>query len=194
MIAIINCGANINSILFALNRLGKAAVLTDDPELIIKASHVILPGVGAAPAAMATLKQADLLPIIPALTQPVLGICLGMQLLYESSAEGEVSVLNIAPGKVQRLRPQPAAVIPHMGWNQLDFQSDSPLLKGINQGSYVYFTHSYAAPINEATVAVTDYYQPFTALMQWRNFFGAQFHPEKSGEVGSRILENFLGL
>lgn len=192
-VAIINSGgANIASILFALERLNVIAKLTSDATEIKKASHVILPGVGAAKIAMENLQQLKLIDTIRSLTQPVLGICLGMQLLYEFSEEGNVPCLGVVKGNIAKLQPQPQLTIPHMGWNTLKMVGQSPLFKNIEDSSYVYFVHSYAAPITNATIAATNYNQNFTAAMQQENFFGTQFHPERSGEVGSKILYNFI--
>jgi glutamine amidotransferase len=168
MIAIIDSGgANIASVRFALERLGVAAELTADPAVIAGAERVILPGVGAAPAAMAQLGSAGLVECIRGLTQPVLGICLGM------------------------------LTVPHMGWNRLnppDGAAGHPLLDGIEPGAHVYFVHGYAAPVSENTVAACSYGMDFTALVAHGNFMGAQFHPERSGPIGARILQNFVSL
>ncbi len=196
MIAIIKaCGANFASVEFALQRLGKASVLTTDPETIQAASHVILPGVGTASQAMQQLQQLQLISVIKKLTQPVLGICLGMQILYTHSAEGEIDCLDILPGNVLPLRQCQGLPIPHMGWNQLNISATaSPLLKSIANGSYVYYVHSYAAKLGEFTEAATQYGETFSAVVGYRNFYGTQFHPERSGSIGAKILENFLEL
>jgi glutamine amidotransferase len=197
MIAIIaGCGTNITSVQFALERLGAAAILTTDAAQIKSAERVILPGVGTAKHAMQQLRELNLLEVIRGLTQPVFGICLGMQLLYESSEEGgDVPCLGVVPNQVKAFPPLPGLIVPHMGWNQLQFpQKLHPLLQGVSSSDYVYFVHSFAAPVDEYTIAVTDYGVPFTAMVQKDNFFGAQFHPERSGKVGRRILENFLNL
>jgi glutamine amidotransferase len=187
-------GANIASLQFALERLDVRSAVTADAAQIRAASHVILPGVGAAADAMARLRQSGLDSVIPTLRQPVLGICLGMQLLYESSQEGEARCLGIIPGRALRFPPAAARPVPHMGWNTLDIRRPCALLAGLADGDYAYFVHSYALEVSEATVASTDYGAPFSACVQWRNFYGAQFHPERSAAVGSRLLENFLAI
>lgn len=195
MIAIVNNGgANITSVQFALARLGAVAKLTIDANEIKSASHVILPGVGAAAHAMKKLEQLNLIETLQSLTQPVLGICLGMQLLYEASAEGEVACLGIVPGIIKKLNPQPRLTIPHMGWNTIKIRPEAVLFKGLSHNSYVYFIHSYAAPVTTVTTAVTDYNQEFSAAMQYKNFYATQFHPERSGIIGEIILKNFLEL
>jgi glutamine amidotransferase len=194
MIVIVDTGANLVSIFSSLERLGMTAKLTRDAGEIKSASHVILPGVGTAKVAMEKIKELGLFDTLRSLTQPVFGICLGMQLLYEFSEEGHVSCLGIVPEKVKKLQAQPGLAVPHMGWNQIIFSKDSPLFKGIKNNSDVYYVHSYAPPVNEATCAITHYGQDFTAITQKDNFFGVQFHPERSGKVGERIIKNFLEL
>ena len=198
MIAIIDSGgANIASVTFALERCGATATLTTDAEMIASADKVILPGVGAAPVAMAQLQKAGLVDCICGLTQPVLGICLGMQLLFERSEEGDTALLGLIPGTVGAFQPAPGLSIPHMGWNRLlptAGAAANPLLKGIDDGAHVYFVHSYFAPVSGDTVAACRYGADFTALVAHGNFMGAQFHPERSGPIGARILQNFLEL
>jgi glutamine amidotransferase len=194
-VAIIDSGgANIASLQFALERLGVSSRLTADPGELRAASRVLLPGVGAAGDAMRRLELLGLVDVIPRLEQPVLGICLGMQLLYESSAEGDVDCLGIVPGRVERFVPAAGLTVPHMGWNQVEPTAPSPLLAGVQGGDYLYFVHSYRAPIGPDSVASCDYGGPFTAVVQRRNFYGTQFHPERSATVGARILANFLEL
>ncbi len=189
MIAIIEgCGNNVASLQFALERLGVDSQLTADPEVIKQASHVILPGVGHAQYAMQKLNACGLVEVIRNLKQPVLGICLGMQLLYEASAESDLPCLGIIPGKIQRLPQKLGYSIPHMGWNNLNITSTTSLANK----SYVYFVHSYAAPITAHTVAVTHYTAAFTAMVHYRNFIGMQFHPERSGAAGEKLLMNFI--
>ncbi len=191
MIAIINSGvANISSVVFALQRLGIAAEVTTDHRVITNASQVILPGVGAAQTAMKNLKDLNLISLIPTLKQPVLGICLGMQLLYEASEEGDVACLGVIPGKIKKLVGKDL-IIPHMGWNTLALQKKSPLLEGIPGDAYVYFVHSYCASVSDQTLALTHYGQDFSSIVQQDNFYAMQFHPERSGEIGERLLKNF---
>jgi glutamine amidotransferase len=187
-------GANIASLQFALERLNVPSVVSGDPDAIGAASHVILPGVGAAANAMARLRRDGLHDVIPKLRQPVLGICLGMQLLFESSDEGDTQCLGIIPGRARRFTEAPGRPVPHIGWNTVDIGRDSPLLASMGAGDYAYFVHSYALPVTRATVASTQYGAPFTACVEWGNFFGAQFHPERSAAVGARILQNFLAI
>jgi glutamine amidotransferase len=181
MLAIIDgCGSNISSIQFALQRLGVNSQLTRDRAAIQAADQVILPGVGHAQPAMQALQDYQLVDTIRSLNQPVLGICLGMQLLYERSAEGNVDCLGIIPGCVEKLPSE--AILPHMGWNQINNQSSD----------YAYFVHSYAAPVNDYTLATCRYSDTFTAIVAKDNFIGMQFHPEKSAEFGEKLLRDFL--
>jgi glutamine amidotransferase len=187
-------GANIASLQFALERLQVASVVSADETAIRAASHVILPGVGAAADAMSRLRQSRLDALIPLLRQPVLGICLGMQLLFEASQEGDARCLGIIPGRAARLEPSQDRPVPHMGWNTLEIRHPCSLLAGLDHGDYAYFVHSFALGVNAATVATTDYGTPFSACVQWRNFYGTQFHPERSAAVGARLLRNFLAM
>jgi imidazole glycerol-phosphate synthase subunit HisH len=187
-------GANIASLRYALERLGASAEVSADPRRIRAASHVILPGVGAAGDAMARLRAAGLEQVIRDLSQPVLGICLGMQLLHESSAEGDTPCLGVIPGAAARLAEAPSRPVPHMGWNTLEIERPSPLLEGLGPSDYAYFVHSYALPVGPATIASCRYGAAFSACVAWRNFHGAQFHPERSAAAGARLLENFLRL
>ena len=192
MIAIIDgVGCNINSVKYALDRLGRDAVLTKDPEIIKRASHVILPGVGSAGRGMQSLQAMGLVPVIKQLRQPVLGICLGMQLLFNRSLEDDVNCLGILEGDVtpfaKRLLP-----LPHMGWNQLQWSQSSALSVAVPDGSYCYFVHSFKVPVNTTTQATANYIENFAAIVQHDNFYGMQFHPERSGTVGQRLLKNFL--
>ena len=188
------CGANLASLRFALLRLGIDAPVTEDPQRARAASHVILPGVGAAKSAMDRLRAAGFVDVIPALTQPVLGICLGMQLLFSGSDEEQTPCLGVIDGQARRLPQSPALPVPEMGWNQLQLVADSPLLRGVADGAYAYFVHSYAVPTGSYTRASADYGGPFSAVIEQRNFYGTQFHPERSSRVGARILDNFLRL
>jgi glutamine amidotransferase len=189
-------GANIASLRFALERLGASSHLTADPRELRAARRVILPGVGAAADAMARLRALDLVELIPQLTQPVLGICLGMQLLFAGSEEGadgdETECLGIIAERIARLQDRRDLPVPHMGWNQLRVTAESPLTKDVRDGDYVYFVHSYAAPVGPWTLAVTDYGGEFSAAVRHENFYGVQFHPERSARVGSRVIANFL--
>ncbi|MCC7200333.1 MAG: imidazole glycerol phosphate synthase subunit HisH [Gammaproteobacteria bacterium] len=192
VVIIASGGANIASLAFALERLGCTPTLSADASRIRRASHVILPGVGAAADAMSRLAAAGLVDLIPTLTQPVLGICLGMQLLYESSEEGPARCLGIFEGRVSRFQDMPGLTIPHMGWNQLRPRGASPLLEGIADGAYAYFVHSYRMPVQPETIAVTEYGGEFSAVVSRGNFHAAQFHPERSAATGARLLANFL--
>jgi glutamine amidotransferase len=187
-------GANIASLQFAVERLGLPSDLTTDPATLRAATHVILPGVGAAADCMGRLQNAGLVDTIRGLRQPLLGICVGMQLLFDSSEEGNVSCLGILPGRVRRFATRPELPVPHMGWNQLECRGPSPLLADIRQGDHVYFVHSYAVPVSDLTVATASYGDPFTAIVQRGNVYGAQFHPERSAKVGAQLLQNFLRL
>ena len=191
---IANGGANIASLQFALERLDVRSQVSAEPETIRAASHVILPGVGAAADAMARLRRDRLHELLPTLRQPVLGICLGMQLLFEASDEGRTQCLGIIPGRAVRFADAPGRPVPHIGWNTLDIERESALLSGLKAGDYAYFVHSYALPVTGATVASTRYGAPFTACVEHGNFFGAQFHPERSAAVGARVLQNFLAI
>jgi glutamine amidotransferase len=182
---------NIRSVLFALERLGVNAIVTDDPGIIKSARRVVFPGVGEASGAMAYLKERGLDSLIASLTQPVLGICLGMQLMCRHSAEGNTDCLGIFDADVQRFSGQ--AKIPQMGWNTV-YDLKGPLFNGVTPNTWQYFVHSYFAGLSLHTIAKADYIVPFSAALQRDNFYGVQFHPEKSGEAGSRILENFIAL
>jgi glutamine amidotransferase len=186
-------GANIASLKFALARLGRGdALLTADPAVIRAADRVILPGVGAARDAMDRLKAAGLVETIAELTQPLLGICLGMQLLFESSAEDDTDCLGMLPGRAERFVPGPDHTVPHMGWNRVVQTRSSSLFDGIADGAQFYFVHSYALPVSDDTIGSCDYGGSFTAVVQRGNVMGTQFHPERSGSNGARLLENFL--
>lgn len=192
-------GANLASLQHALRRLGTDAAVSKDPARIRAASHVLLPGVGAANDAMVRLRAAGLDVLLPTLKQPVLGICLGMQLLFESSEEsagatGDTPCLGIVPGRVERLAASPERPVPHMGWNQLEVLREDPLFAGISPGEYVYFVHSFAAPVSGETLVATTYGGQFTAAIRRGNFRGVQFHPERSAAVGARLLANFISL
>ena len=196
MIAIIDYKAgNIRSVENALKRLGAEYVLTADPEMIRRADHVILPGVGEASSAMKALESTGLAPVIKSLTQPVLGICIGMQLMCASSEEGDTECLGIFTSKVTRFPETPGVKIPHTGWDTISGLR-GPLFRNIPEDSFVYYVHSYSAGIFlDQTVAATEYAGVrFSGALQRDNFFGTQFHPEKSGPVGAEILKNFIEL
>ena len=185
-------GANIASLQAALARLGAASVVTTDHATIRQGARVLLPGVGSAHNAMLRLRGAGLDQLIPTLRQPLLGICLGMQLLFERSEEGPVNCLGVIPGAIGKLKFEPGKPVPHMGWNQMTMVRDDPLLDGVSSLDHVYFVHSFFAPTSGATVAITDYGVALTSVARHENFCGTQFHPERSGVVGARILANFL--
>lgn len=192
-VAIIKYNAgNIRSVDHALKRLGVSAMITDDPEQIKAADKVIFPGVGEAVSTMAYLRERELDKLIAGLTQPVLGICLGQQLMCRWSEEGDTECIGIFDQLVKRFR-EDGQKVPHMGWNSLD-QVKGKLFNTRLQGVYVYFVHSYYVPACENTTAICNYMLPFSAAMQSGNFYATQFHPEKSGEPGQMILSNFLEL
>ena len=191
-IVIINYGAgNIQSIMFAIERLGFKAVLSNNPEEILAADKVIFPGVGEASSAMTKLRESGLDSLIPKLKQPVLGICLGMQLMCNSSEEGNTKGLGIFDVDVIKFTSK--VKVPQMGWNQIyDLKSD--LFNGISENEFMYLVHSFYAPNCDEAIATTDYELEYASALQKNNFYGTQFHPEKSGAVGEKILENFLKL
>ncbi len=192
MIAIIDYNAgNIQSVRFALNRLGIEPVLTNDTEQLQKAEKIIFPGVGEAGTAMKFLKEKNLDKLIPQLTQPILGICLGLQLLCQHSEESNTDCLGVFPVKVRKFNP--VLKVPHIGWNTI-FNLKSPLFEDCSEDSYEYYVHSYFAEIGENTIAETEYINPFSAALKKNNFYAVQFHPEKSSRVGEKILKNFLAL
>lgn len=197
--------ANLSSVKFAVERLGFEALITDDIALIKQAEKVILPGVGNAKHAMENIKAKGLLETIQGLKQPVLGFCLGMQLMASSSVEGTAShadeeqtssdevidCLGLIPTEINALQAD-GLRLPHMGWNTLTSVSDHPVFNGISEGDYFYFVHSFAAPVSEYTVASCEYGSKFSAAIAKDNFIGCQFHPERSGALGSKIIKNFL--
>lgn len=187
-------GANIASLQFALERLGATSVFTRDAEVIRRASHVILPGVGAATDAMARLTAAGLVDVVRGLSQPVLGICLGMQLLAEHSEEDRADCIGIIDGTARRLDASPDAPVPNMGWCAISDRVEHPLLEGIDNGAWFYFVHSYALPPADYTIATAEHDNAFTAVLARDNFCATQFHPERSSTAGARLLANFLTL
>ena len=193
-IVIVDTGvANLASVRFAFDRLGITSVISDEANVITSADRVLIPGVGAAPFAMQKINQKGLTPILKSLSQPVIGICLGMQLIFETLEEGgkPIKGLGLVPGTVSTLdtRGQPS---PHMGWNTLHRVKDDPILSGINDNDYAYFVHSFAAKVSDITVASSDYGTEFSAIVRHENVYGCQFHPERSSQVGAKVLENFL--
>ncbi len=186
---------NTASVRFALERLGATVRLTDDPGAVVEAERLILPGVGAAAYAMARLSALGLVDPIRAFPRPLLGVCLGQQLLFETSEEGEpVPLLGLIPGAVRRLEPGKDLTVPHMGWSRLSAVRDDPLLEGVEDGAYVYFVHGFVCPDGPATIARADYGRPIPAVVRSANRWGCQFHPERSAAAGARILRNFLEL
>lgn len=184
-------GANIASVLHALRRLGVEPQFSADATAISKADRVLLPGVGAAGRAMEILRSHGLADVIRSLKQPVLGICLGMQLLFESSEEDETDMLGLIPARLKRFVPSDKYRVPHMGWNTIESIRPDPLADSF-QGEWFYFVHSYAAPIGNWTLASSNHGQAFSALVRQENFYGAQFHPERSAAAGARLLSGFL--
>ena len=193
-VAIIDAGgANLGSVRYALERLGVHPAVARDADALDGAERIVLPGVGAARPAMALLRERGFDAALRASQVPVLGICLGMQLLYEGSEEGDVACLGVVPGQVLRMAPAPGARMPHMGWNTLQATADAdPLLQGIDDGSAAYFVHGYAAPVSVHSVAIAAHGQPFCAVVRRGPYCGAQFHPERSAATGARLLANFL--
>lgn len=183
---------NVFSVDCALRRLGVEPIVTDNVEQLRRADKVVFPGVGEASSAMAYLRSRHLDELIRSLTQPVIGICIGQQLLCRNSEEGNTECIGVFDTSVKRFSEAPEVKVPEMGWNTIKPLVDNPLLKGIDENSYVYYVHSYYVPVCDDTIAVTDYSLPFSAAMNKDNFYATQFHPEKSGGVGELILKNFL--
>lgn len=197
MIAIIDYDTgNLRSVTNALNRIGAEPIVTSDPAVITKADHVILPGVGHAAKALDSLRSRGLEPVIKSLRQPLLGICVGMQILCRHTDEGDVDGLGIFDSRVRRFTPSPDDKIPHIGWNTIN-NLESKLFKDINPGSFVYYVHSYRADLCPDTIATTRYGRAqtlYSAALKYEQFYGTQFHPEKSGDIGETILRNFISL
>lgn len=194
MIGIIKYQAgNLTSVSNALKRLDADYFISDEPEELEKADGIIFPGVGHAGAAMDDLQSRNLDVWLKNTSKQVLGICLGMQLLYESSEEGDTKTLGLIPGRLKKF-DSTRAKVPHMGWNQFEPKLDHPLIKGIGHTQFLYYVHGYFAPVNKHTLATCNYINNFAAVVAKDNFMGVQFHPEKSGQVGSLLLQNFLDL
>jgi glutamine amidotransferase len=193
-IAIIKYNAgNVASVMYGLDRIGQLYKWTDDPEEIKNADKVIFPGVGEASTAMAYLKERGLDTMIKGLKQPVLATCIGMQLLCKHSEEGNVDCIGVFDVEVKKFQSKDLK-IPHVGWNSITAKGDNPLMEGLKEDEFVYFVHSFYAPINAHTTAVCEYVQPFSAMLHKDNFYAAQFHAEISGKAGEQILKNFLAL
>jgi len=195
-VTVLTYGAgNVASVQFALERLGATVRLTADPAAIADAERLILPGVGAAGYAMSRLHGLALVEPIRAFARPLLGVCLGQQLLFDSSDEGgAVDMLGLIPGQVRMLEPGPRLPVPHMGWSRLSRLRDDPLLEGVEDGAWAYFVHGFVCPDGPATLARADYGGPVPAVVRTGNRWGCQFHPERSAAAGARILKNFLEL
>jgi imidazole glycerol-phosphate synthase subunit HisH len=185
-------GANLGSVRYALRRLGVEATLTGDPHTIRNADRVILPGVSTAAMVMGRLRELGLVDTLRTLDKPLLGVCVGMQLLFEHSEEDDTPCLGLLPGRVVKLPVGEGVRVPHMGWNTLRRQRATSLTNGIDENSYAYFVHSYAAPVTDDCLASTQHGSPFAAIVQRDNVAGAQFHPERSAVVGATLLKNFL--
>ena len=193
-IAIIKYNAgNVASVMYALDRIGMNYSWTDEEEEIRAADKVIFPGVGEASTAMAYLREKQLDRLIPSLKQPVLATCIGMQLLCKHSEENDTTCMGVFDVAIKRFQSADLK-IPHVGWNSIEAQGQNDLMKGLSPSEYVYFVHSFYAPVNPYTTAVCDYVQPFSAMLKKDNFYAAQFHAEISGQAGQRIIENFLAL
>ncbi|QHB17219.1 imidazole glycerol phosphate synthase subunit HisH [Mannheimia pernigra] len=191
-LVIIDTGcANLSSVKFAFDRLGIQAEISRDLNKIQSADKLLLPGVGTAIAAMKNLHDRKLIETIQNATQPMLGICLGMQLMTEFSSEGEVTTLGLISGNTERL-PNTGLPLPHMGWNKVNYAKDHPLFHGIEQGSHFYFVHSFGVLPNKNTIATCNYGVDFSAAIASKNFYGVQFHPERSGAAGAKLLWNFV--
>lgn len=194
-VAVVKLGVgNTASVMFALERLGAEALLTDSPARIAEAERVILPGVGAAAYAMDVIGKRGLGDVLKAFPRPLLGICLGQQLLFEASEEGDAEGLARVPGRVRRMIAPKGAVLPHMGWSWVARLRDDPLFEGVDDGAYFYFVHSFECPLGPHAIASAHYGAPFAAAIGAGNIHGCQFHPERSGAAGARLIRNFLSL
>lgn len=187
--------ANLASVSYAFERLGVSALISDEADIIQSAARVVLPGVGSAPFAMRNIEAKQLKPVLCGLSQPVIGICLGMQLLFETLEEGGETVngLGLVKGAVTELNTGDLPS-PHMGWNTLEPIKTDPLLRDVKTGDFAYFVHSFAAPVSEATLVQAEYGSPFSAIVRQENVWGCQFHPERSSKTGAQILKNFLDI
>jgi len=185
-------GSNIGSVRYALQRLGIEAELTGDVAAIRAADRVILPGVGAAAVCMARLRELELVDTLRTLESPLLGVCVGVQLLFAHSEEDDTPCLGLLPGRVRKLPVSPGIRVPHMGWNTLQRHRDSSLMEGIGEGDHAYFVHSYAAPVDDDCLCSSEHGERFAAVVQRGRVAGAQFHPERSAGVGARLLRNFI--
>jgi glutamine amidotransferase len=195
-VAIVHLGAgNTASVQFALERLGADVVVTSDATQIAEAERLVLPGVGAAGYAMSRMAELGLTDIIKGFSRPLLGLCLGQQLLFaESEENGGATMLGFIPGRVTRMPVRDDLPVPHMGWSKLHNLKDDPILEGVTEGDYAYFVHSYVCPDTDATIACADYGASVPAMVRSGNRWGCQFHPERSAKAGARILKNFLEL
>ncbi|WP_232455136.1 imidazole glycerol phosphate synthase subunit HisH [Oceanisphaera avium] len=194
-VAIIDTGcANLSSVRYAIERLGYSVTVSRDHQVLLAADKLLLPGVGTAAEAMKNLAERNLIGLINQLQQPVLGICLGMQMLVNHSDEGDVDCLGLIDAPCLHMQSSDGVRLPHMGWNQITSMPDHPLFKDIADGSYFYFVHSYAVPVGDYTLASSQHGLSFSAAIGNANFFGVQFHPERSGRAGAQLLKNFLEL
>ena len=192
-VAVIDAGgANFGSVCYALERLGASPRIVRDADALAGAPRVLLPGVGAAGPAMSLLRERGFAEVLPVLPVPLLGICLGMQLLFEASDEGDVACLGLLPGRVRKLAGGPGLRVPHMGWNTLEPVAASPLLGDIESDAHAYFVHGYAAPVTGDCIAACTHGERFAAMVARGRIAGAQFHPERSSATGARLLANFL--